>query len=186
MTPRGTCAVPLLFLYNMDMDKIFAIKYIDALYFQQGDQKYTGLKTYVAIGKAIIRENCLILYFREQANGTPIEGLVLPREAIVFEQDNNKVVKNKEVLSYPQKGSDVGIYWTDIVHFENNQMPEEPTAMYTEGKLMEEFNNSVMIEKPKTLKIKGVLSENHPKNIEPELCVIPKSLINDIEVYGNK
>lgn len=166
------------------MNQVFAVQYTDALYFKKGELKSERPRRYIAIGKTIQKENYLIVYFSEKINGAPLRGLLLPKESIILRSAS--IQNNGQTFSYPKRNSEIGIYWSDVVYFENGRIPDSPTNMYTEGILIKEDVNSVTIRWPKTIKIKGSDSENHPGNIEPESCIIPKSLINSIEVYENK
>jgi hypothetical protein len=164
------------------MNPTVAVRYIDAVYFLKGEKIPTEdfkFAVHVAIGKANSFDDHIILSFTWDKKNNPKEGLLLPRSALLLE---NKPVHNfLETIKFLKVNTIVGVYWKDIVYFENTAVPKESTTMYTEGKISWISNDAIGIENPKTIKIKEEMS-NHPRD-EVIFCIIPKSLITNLDIY---
>ena len=78
-------------------------------------------------------------------------------------------------------GTGLGIYWDDIVFFDNGKLPKQPTEMYTEGKIHKITKNAIIISNPITIKIKKKL-ENHPQQ-KATYAAIPFNLIKSVDKY---
>jgi len=161
---------------------MITIRYIDAIYFTNKYCEYKKLTTHIALGKLVSCDNCIMISFVEN-NGIPKKGLLVPKEALILKE---KILnKNSDILkdlsSY--KNSNIGVYWKDVVYFENN-IPNECTQMYSEGELFSEDSEIIIIKNPITIKIKNKI-DNHPK-VKVFFIVIPKLFVTSIEFYDKK
>ena len=166
------------------MKPIVAIRYRDASYLAKRIIKGTTLPIYVAVGRPITSKNHVIISFTEE-NGTPIRGLLVPKEALILVEEEKKTKKVDMQNFLPPNNSDVGIFWKDIVYFENGKIPNKPTQMYTEGQLYLQTSDSLVIKNPETIIIKKDNMGNYPK-IKPTFFFVPKVLITGIEFYEKK
>src|SRR3989344_2056125 len=79
----------------------------------------------------------------------------------------------------------VGIFWKDIVYFENGKIPNKPTQMYTEGQIFLQTPDVIILKNPETLTIEHDQTHNHPQ-VKPTFYTIPKVLITEIEFYDKQ
>ena len=77
-----------------------------------------------------------------------------------------------------KKGERISIYWEDIKKYYSEEDVLEPTEMYTEGVLLKETKDYVLLQDPETINFNTV--KNHPEK-KPSLYAIPKGLIKKIE-----
>jgi hypothetical protein len=165
------------------MNKIFAVRYIDALYFKKNElEKFSNFIVHVAVGWLSVFDKHIVVCFSKK-NKTAERGLLIPKQAIIFE----KKQEVKDVFDYKLliAGLVIGIYWIDIVYFNNGNVPKSPTEMYSEGEFFSITDGSIIIKKPETLALNKKDIINHP-NIKPAFCVIPKSFIKSIQIYDKK
>ena len=166
------------------MKSIVAIRYRDALYFTKKIIKDTNLPIYVAVGRPIVSNDHVVISFTEE-NGISIRGLLVPNEALILEKE--KTLAKVDMPSSPyQTGQDVGIFWKDIVYFENRKVKNQPTQVYTEGQFFSQTSDAVIIKDPETITIKRGDIDNHPNKIKPTFFIVPKVLITGIELYDKK
>ena len=166
------------------MQPIIAIRYIDALYFKK-DEKFSfdKFKTHVAVGKLVSFNNHIMLCFTERG-GLCQTGLLIPKEAIILEKEN--MLSNVDIHDLQSKiGSDIGLFWKDIVHFVKGKMPNHCPVMYSEGEFFSSTTDAIIVKNPETI----ITGQERPLNHPPEkasFVVIPKSIITDIEFYDKK
>ncbi len=165
------------------MNTIIAIRYIDALYYTEQDLKHTNFKTNIAIGNLIISSGEHIAISFTEKNGVAEEGLLIPKQALILKGKNREIQSDLSDVS-SRIGSDIGIYWTDIVHFTNGSMSDKCTVMYSEGNLYKVTPDAVIIKDPETIKT-GIKIDNHPVE-KPTFIAIPKSFITNLEFYDKK
>ncbi len=167
------------------MNEIIAIRYIDACYSEKKKLSSSKLITHYSIGKLIsATKDFLVISFTEK-DGIPWRGLLLPHGALVFDKKNkiSEVVGIKNKIKKIKKKTSIGIFWKDLIYFENGVLPKSYSLMYTEGELFSVTSSSVIIKNPETVNITPGKLANHPKT-RPFFYMIPKHLITDIEVYG--
>lgn len=160
------------------MKNIIAVKYIDAIYFKKGEKfKFSDFKINVAVGWMKSFKEHILVFFSKKDN-QPEEGILIPKAVILFDKNNKK---ENLFLNKIKIGSSVGIYWKDIVYFNESEAPKKPATMYSEGNIFYLDDTAVALEKQETVKIDGAI-KNHPKEIASYI-VIPKSMIINLEVY---
>lgn len=165
------------------MKPIVVIRYRDALYDTRKQIKDFILPVYVAVGNLIVSEDYIIIYFTEE-NNLPTRGILVPNEALILEK-KAKLVKVEIPNLTNQTVRDIGIFWKDIVYFENGKIPNKSTQMYTEGQFFSQTMDAIILKDPETLTIKKDDAHNHPR-VKPTFYAIPKVLITGIELYDKK
>lgn len=168
------------------MDQIIFIQYIDTFYFEENKLVSDKFITHYSVGKLITASKKSVVISFTEKDGMPWRGLVLPRKAIIFDEKNNMSeparVKNK--IKKMKKGTTVGIFWKDIVYFENGVVPSSPSSMYTEGKIFSVTANAIIIKNPETMNITRGKLTDHPKElIYISFMIVPRLLVTDIEIY---
>jgi hypothetical protein len=169
------------------MNQIIAIRYADAFYSEEKNLTSSKLITHYSVGKIAATSKDFIAISFTEKNNIPWRGLLLPREAIVFKK-NNKIselasVKNK--IKKIKKNTPIGIFWKDLVYFENGVLPPSYSLMYTEGKVHFITPKAIIIKDPETIKIAPKKNTQHPKRkTNLSFLIIPRFLITDIEIYG--
>jgi len=166
------------------MKSIVTIRYRDALYYTRKQIKDFFLPIYVVVGNLIVSEDYIIIYFTEKET-LPIRGILIPNEALILEGKKVKQVEIKIPNISNQKVQDVGIFWKDIVYFENGKIPNKPTQMYTEGQIFLQTPDVIILKNPETLTIEHDQTHNHPQ-VKPTFYTIPKVLITEIEFYDKQ
>lgn len=168
------------------MNKIIAIRYIDAFYFKEKKLGNHKLVTHYSIGKlASVSRDFVVLCFTEK-DGIPWEGLLLPREAFVFDKKNemSESVSVKSKIKKIKKNTPIGVFWKDLVHFENGVLPPLYSLMYTEGKVHSITSKVLIIKNPETINITPGKLANHPKGTAYiSFLVIPICFITNVEIY---
>ena len=165
------------------MKLVVAIRYIDALFFTKKNIKDMGLKTYIALGHPAVSKNHTIISFTREG-GFPIRGLLIPNETLVLEKQ--KILKKLDIpKSQSRGGCDTGVFWKDMVYFENGKIPNQFAQMYTEGKFFSQTSDAIVIKNPETIEIKKGNIDNYPK-VKTTFFIIPRALITGIELYGKK
>lgn len=162
------------------MNTIIAVRYIDAFYSTRNELKSMKFITHIAVGKPIVFSDYVTIIFKEEKN-LPKEGILIPKESLILE-DNEIKLKFDDLNLYSKKSSNIGVFWKDIVYFENGNMPDKCTIIYTEGELFSVTPEAIVIKNPETIKIKTKEVRNHPDK-KPRFYIIPKSFIVDIEFY---
>lgn len=162
------------------MNPISAIRYTDAIYFTQKEIKYVRSKTYVAIGRLLVSKDFITISFTDK-NNHALRGLLVPNEALIL----GIPLKFKRHDFSCKVGDEIGIFWKDIVYFENGKIPKNPTKTYTEGKFYSQDSDVVVIKDPETTSLTSRGTRNHPER-KPSFYIIPKRLITGVEIYDKK
>ncbi|MBU6214304.1 hypothetical protein KGM48_00455 [Patescibacteria group bacterium] len=76
----------------------------------------------------------------------------------------------------------VGVSWNDVRVYHDGGL-YGPTPAYTEGSLIVQHDEYVIIQNPETLLMSHEGTKNHPVEA-PRFYYIPRSLIQKIEKYG--
>ena len=169
----------------MKKEEIVAISYIDTCYFKKGEKIPENFEftKHVLVGKiGIVTGSDLTVIFSEK-NGKPEQGLVLPIGSLLVKKGydlNSKL----ELINKEKIGFDLGVYWKDLVHFQNGVNPGKSTSMFSKGKLFSLNDEAVVLKNPKTTKWKNKI-KNHPENenIDIAYLFIPKKLITNLNFY---
>jgi len=167
------------------MENIKALKYIDALYFED-EQEFKKFKTFSEhitigwLGKSS-KEKVELIF--NKVDEKPKSGILLPVGSLIFTDAFHRENQNikKEEKNFSKKT--VGVYWRDIVFFDNFQIPNELTDMYTEGEIFSDSGDFVVIKNSSTIKIVDKKLKGHHQEKEILYCIIPKSFICSIEYY---
>lgn len=161
----------------MDTKKFYKIEYIDALYFTTKKISFEKFKIHVTLGKIINKNSEYLTVVFKEKNNKPFTGLILPTNSIVnrLSKYSNKFINKFNV------DDEVGIYWDDLVYFDNGSVPKKQTPMYTEGRICKIFDSGIIVSNPTTIKIKKRI-ENHPE-VKTTFVAIPFSLIKSIDKY---
>lgn len=160
------------------MSKIYNIHYTDAYYgYAKTYPKTTKLPHNEAYGYLNYNtEKDLIVTFikkreEEYVKTSPvIKGLIIPQNAVVSK--NNIFLSQLDDF---KKNSKLAITWKDILYVANLPRNECPT-MYTEGILIKNNNDHLVIGEPETIRINPKPLKNHPAE-KPYYYVIPKAFI---------
>lgn len=163
------------------MQSIVAVRYVDAFYSNEKVIKDARLQQHVVVGELLssTQKHIAVVFVKEGA--LPNRGLLIPKESIVFERANLKIKRRIRVIR-PLKNAPVGIFWRDLVYFENGVLPRECSSMYTKGRVHSVTKDAIVIKNPKTVKITPRGTINHPKH-KPAFYVIPQALIVRIESH---
>jgi len=170
------------------MERIVALRYIDAFYSEKRTLRKKEFTPHIAVGELVfVSPDSGTVSFTEE-DGIPEKGLLLPREAIVFEKKNRKRSAGTNTLAAAVKklknGDAIGIFWKDIIYFEKGIVPQSCAVMYTEGKLHAVTADAVIVKNPETIRVKPSKIVNHPLT-RPLFYVIPRSFITSIERYDS-
>lgn len=168
------------------MDQIIAIQYIDAFYFEENKLSNDKFITHYSVGKLInVSKKFVTLSFTEK-DGIPWSGLLLPCEALVLDKGNEipELSRIKSKINKIEKNTSVGVFWKDIVYFENGIVPQSPSLIYTEGKVFSITADAVIIKNPETMNVTPGKLTDHPRELTYiSFIVIPRKLITDVEIY---
>lgn len=168
------------------MDNIVAIRYIDAIYYTRSEKlNFTDFTTHIAIGNLVAVSNDHVTLSFVEKNKIPEKGLLIPKTALIFEKEKYVSKRDKFNFSNLNTGSDISIFWNDLVYFQNSGIPDQCTPMYSEGKLFSLTPNAIILRESNTIKIKEKGVSMHPDR-HTSFVVIPKSFITSIEFYGKK
>lgn len=159
------------------MNKFVVIRYRDALYYTSKKINHRGFPIHIAIGQIIKSGEYLVLCFTKKDN-QPEEGLFIPKKALILDKKEYSILPAIENL---KEGLKIGLYWKDIVHFVNGELPSECTPMYTEGILFSIIKDALIIQNPETVML-GKNIHNHPKE-NATFIVLPKLFITNIQIY---
>ncbi len=99
---------------------IFFISYVDASYSFRRLKKLPEPLHQTVGRKVSFDRSHLCISFCDDDRGMTLEGLVIPRRAIVEEFQDVKV--QKKIMSL-KVGSKVGIQWEDIIRYRNGKVP---------------------------------------------------------------
>lgn len=158
-----------------------AIRYIDAFYSTKEKIESIKFTVHIAVGKFRVFDDHVVIIFKEEDN-LPKEGMLIPKQALILKDNNKSKLDFDDLDLHSKKGSILGVFWKDIVYFEDGNIPEKCTTIYTEGELFSITFEAIVIKNPETIKIKTEEVRNHPEN-KPRFYIIPKSFIVDIEFY---
>jgi hypothetical protein len=157
------------------MNKFSKIQYTDAYYIlEEPDVLQTLLPKNEAFGYVEKKENTIVVHFilrkdsNDSLNAKMVMGLVLPISSI----DTQNYLKE---LDHIQENSLVALTWEDVVFLQNDEIRGVST-MYTEGIVIQNNSDHLVIKNPETLRIKPEPVKNHPQ-VKPLYYVIPKSFI---------
>lgn len=157
------------------MNKFLKIQYTDAYFIlEEPDVLQTLLPKNEAFGYIEKKENTIVVHFilkkdsKASPNAKIVMGLVLPISSI----DTQNYLKELDDI---KENSSVALTWEDVVFLQNDEMRELST-MYTEGIVIQNNSDHLVIKNPETLRIKPEPVKNHPQ-VRPLYYVIPKSFI---------
>lgn len=71
------------------------------------------------------------------------------------------------------------IYWNDLMSYYDNNF-HLPTKVYTEGEIVKDDKDFIIVENPETIIFTESGPHNHPID-KPKYYYIPKSLITEIK-----
>lgn len=168
------------------MEQIIAIRYVDAFYSEEKKLSSKKLIIHYSVGKLVsVSKKSITISFTEK-DGIPWRGLLLPREALIFDKKNkiSESVSVKNKIKKIKKNTPVGVFWKDLVYFENGVLPPSYSLMYTEGKVHSITSKAIIIKNPETINITPGKLANHPKEIVYiSFLIIPVLSITDVENY---
>lgn len=162
------------------MKQIHAIRYVDAFYTDDSSALVSSaivLPVHVAVGSATLSSDDELVLSYSKEGGKPQKGLRLPLAALIL-----KDKEQKRQIPHLEKGQEIGVYWKDIVYFENGNVPAECSTMYTEGKIFHLASNALVVVNPETIRTVSGKVGNHPER-NPAYYVIPFSFIQNIEYH---
>jgi hypothetical protein len=157
------------------MNQFSKIEYTDAYYIlEEPDILQTKLPKNEAFGYVEKNENNIVVHFiikkdsKASSNIKIVMGLVLPISSIYTQ----KYLKELDDI---KENSSVALTWKDVVFLQNDEIRGVST-MYTEGIVIQNNSDHLVIKNPETLRIKPEPVKNHPQ-VKPLYYVIPKSFI---------
>lgn len=157
------------------MNQFSKIQYTDAYYIlEEPDMLQTKLPKNEAFGYVEKNENTIVVHFiikkdsKTLSNSKIVMGLVLPISSI----DTQNYLKELDDI---KENSSVALTWEDAVFLQNDEIRGVST-MYTEGIVVQNNSDHLVIKNPETLRIKPEPVKNHPQ-VRPVYYVIPKSFI---------
>ena len=180
------------FAYTEMMKNVSAIRYVDARYFKKNENGFKhandDFRIFIAVGEVVMSENKdahVRIVFTADVGDTekPERGILIPLSAILFENPEQSKPLKEETSDHLVEGSSVGVWWRDIVYFDEGNVPDECTQMYTEGTLAKSSDDRIVVANPTTLKTSGQVA-NHPADEDISLIIIPKVLVKDVTVHG--
>ena len=178
---------PSIYLwYFNNMNQIIAIRYIDAFYSKEKKLDSAKIIAHYAVGKLFATTKEFTAISFTEKNNIPWRGLLLPHESLIFDarKKTSELPNVVDKISKIKTHTSVGIFWKDIVYFENGIVPKFPPLMYTEGEVFSISARAVIIQMPQTITIIPNQITNHPEGQNDiTLIIIPRSLITDIEIY---
>lgn len=183
---EGSSTPPFIYGIFNNMNQIIAIRYIDAFYTKEKKLGSDKIIIHHTIGKLFATTKEFTAISFTEKNNIPWRGLLLPRESLIFDarKKTSELPNVGDKISKIKTNTSVGIFWKDIVYFENGIVPEFPPLMYTEGEVFSISTRAVIIQMPQTITITPKQITNHPEGQNDiTLIIIPRSLITDIEIY---
>lgn len=157
------------------MTKIYSIKYFDSVFsYEKETSKNSELKIHECFGYVQDKKTYLQVSFIQckiDSKKCNIEGLLIPKNALI-----SKRVKTKNIPI----GSKIAITWEDIVHFKNT-LPKKCPKMHTEGILIKQNKNYLIIKDPETIRINPKPIKNHPEQ-KPTFYKIHTPIIINIDI----
>ena len=177
---------PLFFWYSKYMDQVIITRYIDAFYSEEKKLSSNKHITHYSLGKLVSTSRDFIVVAFVEKNNIPWRGLLLPREAIVLKKNRvSESTRIKNKIKKIKKNISIGIFWKDLVYFENGVVPPSYSLMYTEGKVYSVTDKAIIIKNSQTIRVAPKKVTNHPKKkIDISFLIIPRCFITDIEIYG--
>lgn len=178
----------LLIFYAIlkSMNKVVFVRYVDASYFEEKKLPNDKFIIHHAVGKIIASPKESVMLCFTKRNGIPWSCLLLPCGALILDKKNEviEVARIKGKINKLEKNTSVGVFWKDIVYFQNGVIPQAPSLMYTEGKVFSVTRDAVIIKDPETMNITPGKLTDHPRELTRiSFMLIPRKLITDIEVY---
>ncbi len=168
------------------MKLVSNIHYTDAYYISEPvEPLVTKLPHHEAFGfvKQGADGSIIISFIRECENGDASEnydsdhiarGLIVPKNALLSKKNNYL-----EELRNLKNDEKIAVTWKDVVHVAN-MSTNDCSTMYTEGFLVNDRRDHIVLKDPETIRIYPAPIVNHP-NIKPFYYVIPKSAITHFE-----
>lgn len=154
------------------------VTYTDSVYFKKlPDKKQIKLYKYEAIGfLSRNKQNDFILEYilDTKPNKNIIEGLVIPKQAILKNQKENNIA---EKFKINQK---VSLDWYDAVHVVNDSI-KEISIMNTEGEIYKKYKKFILIKDPVTTRVYPLPNKKHPED-DCQYYLIPNCLIKNIKL----
>lgn len=181
---RGRFVSPVIILnmakakLKLINDTMFFVRYVDAAYAFKKLKKLPD-PIYQALGKKVYStKNNVTISFCCDAHGAPLEGLVIPKRALVEEAQKSMIEKKLKSLQIKTR---LSIEWEDIIRFRNGFIPKTLTRVYTEGILHGITNGMVVVDDPESIIFSyGQPPRNHPDK-KPARYYIPLKLITSIK-----
>lgn len=160
-----------------------AVFYIDASYTYTRSQKpkileHTALGWIDRSNKSFIR---VVFTYKDEK---PHEGLLIPKSAMLVNQQSASSRKSTAIAAGIKKGTPIAVDWVDIVYFNNGLVPGALSRAYTEGLFNACENDVLSIDDPETVIFPSQNTpRNHPEK-KPRRYYIPLSLIQTITPYA--
>lgn len=178
----------LLIFYAIlkSMNKVVFVRYVDASYFEEKKLSNDKFITQYASGKVIAFSKESVTLCFTKKNGVPWSGLLLPHGALILDKKNeiSEMARVKSKINKLEKKASVGVFWKDLVYFQNGVIPQAPSLIYTEGKVFSVTNDAVIIKDPETMNITPGKLTDHPRELTRiSFMLIPRKLITDVEIY---
>jgi len=171
------------------MGNISAIKYIDAYYFKKGERFLpyisANFKTHYCVGLVgdlKSKKDFIKVLFSYSKDYKSERGILIPKSAVVFEENNKYYRLPEENISLINKDTPVGVWWDDITYFDGENIPRECSKMYSEGKVLEILEDRIILINPTTLNLSNKL-QNHKFEEDISVVVIPRCLITGVESF---
>ncbi|MEX0909954.1 MAG: hypothetical protein WDZ75_01535 [Candidatus Paceibacterota bacterium] len=104
--------------------------------------------------------------------------MIIPESALLSRQ--NEYLEELKSLKTSER---VAVTWKDVVHVANMSR-NSSSIMYSEGFLLKDGGDHIVLKDPETIKIHPTPVKNHPP-FQPFYYVIPKSAITRFEyIHG--
>lgn len=165
------------------MHTIVALRYIDAFYSMEQSRAIEKFVHHHVVGNVVsVTNNAVSLCFTER-DGAPWSGLVLPNEAIIFD-DDPKTSPSVSLQTQPRTthgGQRVIVTWKDVVYFDHGMLPSLYSMMRTSGTLFSETENILIIKDPITKNARaGKTVRDSLATDQSRFLTIPKQFVIDI------
>jgi len=172
--------------YTIAMKLVSNIHYTDAYYISEPvESPVTKLPHNEAFGfvKKGTDESIIISFIRKSDDGEDgegygpnhiVRGLIIPESALLSRQ--NDYLEELKSLKTSER---VAVTWKDVVHVANMSR-NSSSIMYTEGLLVNNHSDHIVLKDPETIKTHPTPVKNHPP-VQPFYYVIPKSAITRFE-----
>lgn len=156
-------------------DRFTKIKYRDAHY---SYKEIVSPPEMVLSTVKLLREESeyVVLECAHEDPHSKVFGLVVPK-AVISGMDTGR--PNFKANAYSVNDT-IAVYWLDILAYDLKYTGKiMPTPMLTEGVLIKETDEYIIVDNPETLNLMN--STNHPQ-VKPKRCYIPKAMITEIAV----